>query len=708
MIGAGGRCSAFACLLWTVTICTVWAIWLVAPGAARANDEFGLVTLELRAEEGGGTPTHLCVVARTKGPRTQLTLPEVLAPRSDEAGSNGTWLVDPKMWGGEADAVDRYRCTEGAAGDCRPRVELPAGLDPSELHVACTADELLKTERRGEVRPLFVLLEHLEGSPPSIESIRLDGGVATVGVAADLSQVVVTARSLGGYYQPDRASALAESERGESGSPQRKHATLDLQSRCRLVEVTLPGTRLTKRDRERLSVSVHGVDFDVERCVVGELEDTTVVQIRVPPAPLGVGSIEVELAATEAGKAAAKYGAGYHRAWPVTPFPLTFKQVTFSWRRPKCIYPENSCPTAVLETGTTCDATVTEEGCAYVCPGQAGEDALDLELPLSVEFEKENPTQKWSDKLAQNGQLLTSYVQSDDTYVAADISRWQTEQPANRITGIEVFTEDGGTVQRGVAGVKRLQLKVPGASCEPIHFRPVGDRSYRDDIATIADGEIEFGNPERMARLLSVSMMVAVGGGPAWSTALLDDPDGNRDGPPIFFNGLGMFALQYRPRAPGWSRIGFEGRVGLTLGRWGSEEATPTAQDPDDTSNIEEEAVTGEQRRFAQARVLFEPGVVIAAHDRFGIGAGFGMGASFPIGETDNLTRDRIRFIWSPSLDGRFYVKRWLGLVLQVRAVFGERAFGIPEGTMGNIEDPESRPFKARSLLALFGTVFRF
>jgi len=685
---------------WFATAATVatLAAWLLFPLAAHAGDDFGLVTLELRAEEGGGTPTHLCVVARAKGPRTQLTLPEVLAPRSESDDGSTTWRVDPKMWGGEADSVERYRCTEDDAGDCRPRVELPPGLDPSELHVACTSDELLATERQGEVRPLFVLLEHLEGSPPSIESIRLDGGVATVGVAADLSQVVVTARSLGGHYQPDRASALATSERGESDSPQRKHAALDLQSRCRLVEVTLPGTRLTKRDRERLAVSVHGVDFNVERCVVGDLDDTTVIQIRVPPAPLGVGSIEVGLAATEAGKAAAKYGASYHRPWPQTPFSLTFKQVTFSWRRPKCIYAENSCPTAVLETGTTCEATVTEEGCAYVCPGQAGEDALDLELPLSVQFEKENPTQKWTDKLAQNGQLLTSYVESDDTYVAADISRWQTEQPANRITGIEVFTEDGGTVQRGVAGVKRLQLKVPGASCEPIHFRPVGDRTYRDDIATIADGEIEFGNPERMARLLSVSMMVAVGGGPAWSTAL------DADSPPILFNGLGMFALQYRPRAPGWSRIGFEGRVGLTLGRWQRETVEDT--DPDQMGNIEQ-TVTGEER-FEQARVFVEPGIVIAAHDRFGVGAGFGMGASFPIRQPEAVRQESLRFIWSPSLDGRFYVKRWLGLVLQVRAVFGERAFGIPAGTPDNLEDTDVRPFKARSALALFGTVFRF
>ncbi|MEM6991826.1 MAG: hypothetical protein AAF721_15065 [Myxococcota bacterium] len=685
-------------------------IFTLLATTASAADKFGVVTLELRPERGGA-PTHLCVVAGAKGTRTRMTLQELLQPleSADQSERSGTWLVDPKAWGGEAGAVERYRCADGDLGDCRPRVELPSGLQRlSDLHVACIADGLLESDEREGVRPLFVLLEHLGGSPPSIESIRLVGGVATVGVAADLERVVVTARSLGGFYLPHKVSERAESETVDATATQgsaRKQVGLTLQSRCRLVEITLPRTRLSLRDRDRLSVRVHGMDLSVDRCVEGQLDDTPVVQIRVPPAPLGVGSIEVELAATESGKTAAKFGASYRGAWPQTPFPLTFKQVTFAWRRPKCIYPEASCPAASLETGTACESTLTEEGCAYTCPGAAREDALDLELPLTVHFEKEDPTQKWTDRLAQNGQLLTSYVDADDIYVQADISRWKTEDPANRITGIELFTEDGGTLPRGVTGIKKLQLKVPGASCEPLRFRPVGDRDYADEIATIADGQIEFGRPERMAKRLSVSMMVAIGGGPAWSG--LSDPGAS---PPVYFNGIGMFALQYRPRARGWSRIGFEGRVGMTLGRWGAlvEEG---AMEPE-VGALEDTAPETNEQRFAQARVLVEPGVVIAAHDRFGVGAGFGLGASFPIREAQDLTQERIEFVWSPSLDGRFYIQRWIGLVLQVRGVFGERAFGVVEDAPdpdGGIEtDPTTRASKARSLLALFGAVIRF
>ncbi|MBL4688601.1 MAG: hypothetical protein JKY37_28700 [Nannocystaceae bacterium] len=683
---------------------------------AAAADKFGIVTLELRAEQGGA-PTHLCVVAAAKGSRSRTTLKALLQPLESgnkEGERNGSWLVDPKAWGGAADSVDRDRCASHDLGDCRPRVELPSGLQQrlGDLHVACIADGLLQSDQSQSERPVFVLLEHLDGSPPSIESVRLVGGVATVGVAADLERVVVTARSLGGYYLPDHVSERAETELGDGNAAgaSRKHVSLALQARCRLIEVTLPATRLSVRDRDRLSVSVHGIDFDVDRCVRSLPEDAPVVQVRVPPAPLGVGSIEFELAATEAGKAAAKFGASYYGKWPRTPFPLTFKQVTFTWRRPKCIYPEASCPIASLETGTTCESTLTEEGCAYVCPGEAGEDALDLVLPLTVHFEKEDPTQKWSDRLAQNGQRLTSYVDADDIYVEADISRWNTESPANRITDIELFTEDGGTLPRGVTGVKKLQLKVPGASCEPLRFRPVGDREYRDDIATIADGQIEFGNPERMAKRLSVSMLVALGGGPAWSGP---SPDAS---PPVYFNGIGLFALQYRPTRPGWSRIGFEGRVGLTLGRWGAvvEESTTANDTMEPDSGPEDTTTTTAEQRFSQARVLFEPGIVIAVHDRFGVGAGFGLGASFPIREAQELTQDRIQFIWSPSVDGRFYINPWIGLVLQIRGVFGERAFQVvgemnPDPDANETSDGErTRASKARSLLALFGTVIRF
>lgn len=691
------------------------ATLMLVRSAAAAPENFGVVTLDLRSKQGD-PPTHLCVVARAKGPRTNWTLRELLRPAdSDSETPNGARLVNPKAWNGEEGSADRYLCSADDGGDCRPRVDLPPALDRGgDLHVACVADDLLSDDASDGARPLFVLLEHMGGSPPSIESMRLAGGVATVDIAADLSQVVVTARSMGGYYLPQRVAERAASDVRDSGgdSPHLKHVTLDLQPRCRLVEVTLPRTRLSGSDRDRLAVRVHGKDFDVQRCVEGDLADTTVLQIRVPPAPLGVGSIEVELARTEAGKAGAKFGASYHQRWPTTPFPLTFKQVAFSWRRPNCIYPEASCPVATLENGTTCDSAPTEEGCAYTCPGRASEDSLDLELPLAVRFEKQDPTQTWSDKLAQNGQLLTSYVDSDNIYVEADISQWHTDDPANRISQIELFTEDGGTLSRGVRGVKKLQLKVPGASCEPLRFRPVGDRHYRDDIATIANGEIEFGRPERMAKMLSVSMLVALGGGPAWSDFT---PEAS---PPIYFNGIGMFALQYRPRRRGWSRIGIEGRVGVTLGRWGAAVDTNDSATPGDDEQPEDPdpAPATAEQRFAQARVFFEPGVVIAAHDRFGIGAGFGIGASFPIREAQDLTQERIEFIWTPSIDGRFYIQRWVGLVLQVRGVFGERAFGVTTEATGaaspNLEQPDpetrTRAAKARSLLALFGAVIRF
>jgi len=681
---------------------------LLAP-SAQAADKFGVITMELRVQQGGA-PTHLCVVSQVKGPRTRTTLREVLrAVEPDSGAPASSWRIDPQAWGGDAATGDEHRCAPVEGGDCRPRLEIPPGLRRNgELHVACVADSLLESEIRS-ARPAFILLEHLEGSPPSIESVRLVGGVATVGVAADLERVIVTARSLGGYYLPHRVSERASGGARDAGTtgPHRKHVTLKLQARCRLSPVTLPGTRLSPRDRDRLSVRVHGIDFDVEKCVEGALDHPTVLQIRVPPAPLGVGSIEVELAATEAGKAAAKFGASYNHVWPPTPFPLTFKQVTFSWRRPRCIYPEASCPAAALETGTQCVATPTDEGCAYICPGEAGEDALDLQLPLTVHFEKEGPVQKWSDRLAQNGQLLTSYVDADDIYVGADISDWRTEEPANRITQIELFTEDGGTVPRGVTGIKKLQFKVPGASCEPLRFRPVGDREYADDIATIANGEIEFGKPERIARRLSFNMLVALGGGPAWSDVFRDT---SNESPPIFFNGLGMFALRYRPRKRGWSRIGIEGRAGVTLGRWGdasteieaTEEDTAPGRITDETTTTD--ATGTDEQRFAQARVFFEPGIVIAAHDRFAVGAGFGLGASFPIRAEQELTKERIQFIWTPNADARFYIQRWIGLVLQVRGVFGEQAFGVRTTPVAEDE----RAAKAQSLLVLFGAVLRF
>ncbi|MCX4240065.1 hypothetical protein [Paraliomyxa miuraensis] len=707
-LSTGGR---LARTLGTI-VGAVLALWVVLgfTTAARA-ERYGVVTLDLRPE-AGDVPTHLCVVSEAHSARTRETLAELLAPDPDPPSAdaiNGrmTWLVRPALWGGDDDAAQAQRCAEDPVGDCRPRVELPEGLGrASDLFVACSSDSLAAAEASTDPRPLFILLEHLEGSPPAVDSVRLTGGVATIGVRADLDQVVVTARSLGGYYVPHpRSERAAEEAVGAEGEPARKLVSLVITPRCHVIEMTLPRTRLEPGDRGRLAVRVHGVDLDVKRCV-GKLTGTGTLQVRVPQAPLSVGTIDIDLAATSAGKAAARFGARWEGRWPRAPFALQFNQVSFSWRRPECIYPEDTCPAVTLETGTACAATVTEEGCDYRCPGTVDDSALDLELPLAVTFEKERPNQRWTDTLAVNGQTLSSYVPADQIYLNANVNSWQTEIPGSRITDVALFGEDAEVHRYGVTHVPNLQLKVPGASCEPIRFLPRGDRDYDEALATVKSGSIEFGDPQRTARRTAFKVYFASGGGPAWS-----DTFGPTDVPPVYFSALGQLALQFRARKPGWSRVGWELRMGGTLGRWGSrlvERGTTDEDQPSDTTTTQ----TDEQlRAFGWARVMFEPGIVVAGTSRIEVGSGFGLGFSFPIRQDEDLTGDRINFIWTPSLDARYKVRRWAALMLQFRGVFGERAFTVPgstfTGTMG--EDPlEPEEAKARSLLVLFGTALSF
>ncbi len=683
--------------------------WSTAAHAER----YGVVTLDLRPE-AGDVPTHLCVVSESASPRTRRTLADVLEPPGDSDETNGTGslgghtarLVKPLLWGGDAASSEQQRCSDDPVGDCRPRVEIPEGLGrASKLHLACTADSLAATDAELDPRPLFILLEHLEGSPPAIDSVRLTGGVATIGVRADLEQVVVTARSLGGYYLPHpRSERGSEEGGGEEGEPVRKLVSLTLAPRCHVVEVTLPRTRLEASDRDRLSLRVHGVQMDVARCV-GTLTGTGALEVRVPPAPLRVGTIDVDLAATEDGKAAARFGARWEGRWPQAPFALQFNQVSFAWRRPECIFPENECPTATLETGTTCAATVTEDGCDYRCPGDERESALDLELPLSVTFEKTRPIQRWTDTLATNGQRLTSYVPADQMYLQADVNEWVTEIPGSRVTDVELFGEDGEMHRYGVTHVPTLQLKVPGASCEPIRFRPRGDRGYDEALASVHDGVIDFGPPERTARRTAFKIYFALGGGPAWS-----DTFGPDDVPPVYFTGLAQLALQFRSRKPNWSRVGWDLRVGGTLGRWGSRLVEEDPEVPSDLDTTPDEQL----RAFGWARVLFEPGVVVATTSRIEIGSGVGVGFSFPVREREDLTGDRISFIWSPSLDARYRIRRWASLMLQFRGVLGERAFTVTGLTTPSSVGGEQPPVvnqqgtKARSLLVLFGSAFSF
>jgi hypothetical protein len=578
--------------------------------------------------------------------------------------------------------------------------------------VACTSDSLSAAEGTKDPRPLFTLLEHLEGSPPSIDSVRLTGGVATIGVRANLDQVIVTARSLGGHYLPHaRSERGADETTADEGEPVRKLVSLVLTPRCHVVEVTLPRTRLKPADRSRLAVRVHGVELDTERCV-GTLTGTGTLQVRVPQAPLQVGTLDIDLAATEGGKAAARFGARWEGRWPRAPFALQFNQVNFTWRPPECIYPADRCPAVTLESGTACTATVTDDGCDYRCPGTVDDAAVDLELPLEVTFEKDKPHQRWTDTLAVNGQTLTSYVPADQIYLDANVNAWNTNEPGSRITDVELFGEDGEVHRYGVTHVPNLQLKVPGASCEPIRFRPRGDRDYDEALASIRAGSIDFGKPERTARRIAFKLYLAAGGGPAWS-----DTFGPNDLPPVYFSALGQLGLQFRSRKPGWSRVGWELRVGGTLGRWGSrlveEQETPEEELPEEGAGETPTTTTDEQlRAFGWARVMFEPGVVVAATHRIEVGTGFGVGFSFPIRQDEDLTGDRINFIWTPSIDARYKIRRWAALMLQFRGVFGERAFTVtgvqPSTDSGATADPSKDADKARSLLILFGTAFSF
>lgn len=697
-------------------LASLWMFVLAGllPGLAQADPGYGVVTLDLRPE-GADVPTHLCIVSEAKSARTRDRLRDLLIKPEDHdanedapKGRTTSWRVDPATWSADEESVKAQQCADGLASDCRPRIELPSGLGrQDELHVACTADSLTEGGDTQDARPLFVLLEYLEGSPPMIESVRLAGGIATIGVMGPrFDRVVVTARSLGGYYRPHRRSERGRPEaRGQATAEDSGRATtiqLALSPRCRMIEVRLPRTRVKASDRDRLSVRVNGIDYQPGRCV-GTLVGQAVLPLLIPPAQLRVGSVDVELAATEEGSAAARFGGSFEGEWPKSPMSLDFNQVTFTWRRPDCIYPRDQCPDASLETGTTCASKVTESGCAYSCPGTfTPEGAVDLDLPLQVTFEKEDPNQRWSDTLALNGQELTSYVAADEVYLAANINDWETSIPDNQISGITLFGEDGEARHYGVKHLDRLLLRVPGAglrgrggTCESVRFQPRGDRGYDELVASVDEGELILGKPQRGSRVVSFNLSILFGGGPAWT--------GNLETPPIYFAGMAMFALQVRPRTAGWNRVGFELRSGGTLGTWGVplvDDATISGEEvPDDAPEEDAPADTGEVR-IGWARVMFEPGAVFSLHERIALGAGFGLGFSLPFRGADEITGDTLNFIYSPNLDLRFRLRRWLRLVVQFRGVFGEKEFERPAEDEGNRPQPGDR---AQSLLILGG-----
>src|SRR5690606_26157013 len=334
---------------------------------------YGVVTIDLRPEVGE-VPTHLCVVSQGKGPRTRQPLAELLRGQTsdDQAQPSDALELAPAIWGGSA---EDNTCV--AKGACVPRVELPLSSSQSEgrseseprgdqLWVACTTDSLASEQDSRTPRVLVMMLEHLEGSPPLLESLKLAGGVATIGVQADLGRIVVTARSLGGHYQ-----AHSRAFRAEEGSDRSELVVLPLAPRCHGVEVELPGVRLRESDRERLVIRANEVELDPQTCV-GPLRGSARMRVDVPRAS-GFGRIEVELPPVEGETpTATRFAAGWDTAWPEGELRLDPHQIAFVWSPPACVWATGTCPTATLEGGISCEATALADGsCQYLCPGNS-------------------------------------------------------------------------------------------------------------------------------------------------------------------------------------------------------------------------------------------------------------------------------------------------------------------------------------------------
>lgn len=667
---------------WPARALTVAAGLALAGPAAAAEERYGVVTVDLRPE-GGEVPTHLCVVSEVSGPRTRNRLSEYLAPGPGAPSDEGrTWDVLPTAWGGKAGAE------AGACGQaCRPQVVLPSRFErASELFIACAADSLSSDDAAvAEPRLLVMMLEHLEGSPPAIESVALAGGVVTIGVQTGLRRIVVTARSLGGHYEAQRRSARAEGQSGEN-----KLVLLPLQPRCQWGEFVLPGVRLRQRDRPRLEVRVDDQVLDPASCV-DTLAGDNHLRVRLPRTPAGrAASITVAVAQGAAGEGSrGHFGGRWDGPWPPSEVTLRAHQVSFVWRPPECLYPEGVCPRAELEAGIPCAATRVGDACNYLCPEQVDDaDPVALTPPLTVTFEKDDPRQRWTDILSRPGQTLASYVVGDTVYVHADIHAWRRDVPGSRIRSLEVLGADGSVRRFPVDGVSRLQIPLPSASCEPLRTRVIGDRSYAEELAPIRGGVAELGPPERRARIMTFNLLLAQGG----SLGLIHDPPPAIRSP-SFFVVLGQLSARFRPRNPRFARLSGELRLGGTIGQWGYYGLESI-----------DEPVRRTDGKPIWIRFLFEPAIVVDVVHPLSLSAGVGLGGSWPLRASEVPNTSRFAPIVAPSLDARLAVRPWLSLVLQARVFLGERL----QATLDQQGVAAVSSLPTTSIAGLYGLLFSF
>jgi len=669
-------CSRY--LVWCAGLLLALLV-LVLPRQALADRGFGVVTLDLRPEVGD-VPTHLCVVSQAPGPRTRRQLKDLVVA----GGSEGTWRLRPQAWGGAAD--EQTSSCQGPAGQCLPQVELPATADRAmTMPVACTTDALLPADVLArEPRMLVMILEHLEGSPPVIESLKLAGGVATVGVEADLRRIVVTARSLGGHYLGQRRSQRAE------GGSDNKLLVVPLQPRCQWVDLTLPYGRLRERDRSRLDVYVHGQQLASQTCA-GPMQGTSSVQLRVPRVDAGdPGSLEVVLRPGPKGEEPARFGAVWVGPWPAKAVRLHATQIPLVWRPPACVVEADFCPRVSLESGISCTGTRVGDACQYLCPGDADQHGLEaIEPPLTVHFEKDAPRQRWSEILTRIGQPLSSYVPGDKVVVHADIRHWKLNTPGARVEEIAFLGDDGSIRKFPLRGRDTLEVPLPAATCGPIRYRLVGDRKHIEQTAEIRNGQIMLAPPEASARILTFNLSLLQGGSWAVSPGA---PDALQT--PAYFLGQGQLAANFRPRNPKYARFSGELRLGGAIGQWGYYGADTLTDDPRSVD-----------RKLAWVRFMFEPAMVVDIVPPVAVSVGLAIGASWPIRIADLQHTNRFPIFVAPSLDARFAIRKWIALMVQGRVIFGERTQAIvADDTMV----AQRLELTTVTLVGLYGLLFSF
>lgn len=658
---------------------------------AFARQDYGVVTIDLRPE-AGEIPTHLCVVSESPGPRTRhllynfLEMDEISSPEQKQSPSaimlkKSSLRIKAELWGGTQQNLKS--CSSSAESDCLPRVTLNSSLDAiKKLHVACTSDALLAEDiAHHEPKLIVILIEHLEGSPPAIESVKLAGGIATVGIQANLRNIVVAVRSLGGHYKPQKQSQRASLGEGES-----QIVHLPLSPICRWLQVEVPHLSLGEKDDTKLKVWAYHEAINAEQCVRKSH---------------GNGSLQAKIARIDPGQQAALdieiirghsstsefFSQRWQGPWPQSTILLVPQQIHFVWQPPLCVHRQGDCPSARLDSGIACAWTWREGECHYQCPEEVDlQNMLSLELPQTVHFTLEASQQRWSDTITQTGQRLKSYLTDDEIYIGIDVHDWQRDAVGAKIDDIEILDPNGNRRRFSVAGAKQVKIPLLSPTCEPLRYKIIGERKYVEGSAPIEHGELKIDSPEKTARIMTFHFLLIQGG--LWG--LMSDAPKELI-TPAYFTVLLQLVANFRPRSPQWSRLSGELRIGGTLGQWGYFGNEHLLENPRRVD-----------RKVAWGRFLAEPAIVVDIKHPVALAAGVGIGWSWAIRSADASQTGRVPFLVSPSLEARFSLRRWLSLVMQTRVMLGEHTNVVIPNT------GDTTPVKTYSIAGLYGLLFSF